>query len=465
MDGLIMAGQLLLGLSILVILHELGHFLAARAFGIKVEKFYLFFDAWGFKLFSFKIGETEYGVGWLPLGGYVKIVGMIDESMDVEQMALPAQPWEFRSKPAWQRLIVMLGGIIVNVFVGIFIFWMLTFKYGETYIPNDQLTNGIHPGIIGKEIGLKDGDKILAINGQKIIRFEELISSKVLLGNPRLTIYRDGKAMDIRVPESVLNSISEYGILQFVTPRDIIYKVSGVIEYMEPKKESTTLLQRITGKNVKKDLIPSPAFVAGLKVGDSIISVNDKQFRYRDEFTSIIEASAGKQVEMKVLRDGNLMNLKPKVSQDGTIGVYFAGSKFPTRSINYTFVESLSVGTDKAWSTFSDNGKGIWKMITGKVSARNISSPIGIAKVYGAEFDWQNFWRLTGLISIALAFMNLLPIPALDGGHVVFLIIEMIKGKPLGDKFMERAQIAGFIILLSLMVFAFGNDILKIFGK
>jgi regulator of sigma E protease len=224
MNGLIMAGQLLLGLSILVILHELGHFLAARAFGIKVEKFYLFFDAWGFKLLSFKVGDTEYGIGWLPLGGYVKISGMIDESMDVEQMALPAEPWEFRSKPAWQRLIVMLGGIIVNIIVGIFIFWMLTFKYGETYIPNDKLANGVHPGIIGEEIGLKDGDKILAINGQKVIRFEELISSKVLLSGPKLTISRDGQAIDLKVPETVLNSISKHGIEEFVEPRIVAQK-------------------------------------------------------------------------------------------------------------------------------------------------------------------------------------------------------------------------------------------------
>lgn len=465
MDGLIMAGQLLLGLSILVILHELGHFLAARAFGIKVEKFYLFFDAWGFKLFSFKVGETEYGVGWLPLGGYVKIVGMIDESMDVEQMALPPQPWEFRSKPAWQRLIVMLGGIIVNIIVGVFIFWMLTFKYGETYIPNDQLANGIHPGIIGKEIGLEDGDKILAINGQKIIRFEELISSKVLLGSPKLTISRDGQAIDIRVPETVLNSISENGIEEFVAPRFKINKINGVVEHSESESKSRSLLDRITGKEDKKVSTPSPAFAAGFKVGDSLVSVNGKSIRYRDEFISIIENSAGKTVNVKVLRNGVLVDLTPKVAQNGTVGLYFGVDKLPTRSINYTLIESFSVGTSKAWITFADNGKGIWKMITGKVSARNISSPIGIAKVYGAEFDWQNFWRLTGLISIALAFMNLLPIPALDGGHVVFLIIEMIKGKPLGDKFMERAQIVGFVILLSLMAFAFGNDILKIFGK
>ena len=361
----------------------------------------------------------------------------------------------------------MLGGIIVNVIVGIFIFWMLTFKYGETYIPNDQLTNGIHPGIIGKEIGLKDGDKILAINGQKIIRFDELISSKVLLGSPKLTIAREGRAMDLRVPESVLNSISEYGIQEFVIPRYKIGKILSVVEQTENEAKPTTLLQRITGsvKDDKKETTPSPAFTAGFKVGDSIVSVNDKQVRFRDDFTSTLEASAGKVVTVKVQRNNEVVDLQPKVAPNGTIGVSIDGSILPTRHIDYTFLESFSVGTTKAWSTFSDNGKGIWKMITGKVSARNISSPIGIAKVYGGEFEWTNFWRLTGLISIALAFMNLLPIPALDGGHVVFLIIEMIKGSPLSDKFMERAQIVGFAILLSLMVFAFGNDILKIFGK
>jgi len=460
MNGLIMAGQLLLGLSILVILHELGHFLAARAFGIKVEKFYLFFDAWGFKLFSFKVGDTEYGVGWLPLGGYVKISGMIDESMDVEQMALPPQPWEFRSKPAWQRLIVMLGGIIVNVVVGIFIFWMLTFKYGETYIVNDRLANGIHPGIIGQQIGLKDGDKILAINGQKVIRFEEIITSKVLLGSPKLTISRDGKAIDLVVPETILDSISKYTIDEFVEPRVIAQKISLV---KGPEQEKVSFLAKLFGKKAEK--LPTPAFDAGMKPGDSLLSVNGKQVRFIDDFTSTVQASAGKTLAVKVLRDNKEITLNPKAAPDGTLGISIARAKLPTQHVDYSFFESFGIGTTKGWTTFADNGKGIWKMITGKVSARNISSPIGIAKVYGSEFDWYNFWRLTGLISMALAFMNLLPIPALDGGHVVFLIIEMIKGKPLGDKFMERAQVVGFVILLSLMVFAFGNDILKIFNK
>ncbi|SFG89487.1 RIP metalloprotease RseP [Pedobacter insulae] len=463
MNGLIMAGQLLLGLSILVILHELGHFLAARAFGIKVEKFYLFFDAWGFKLVSFKIGDTEYGIGWLPLGGYVKISGMIDESMDVEQMALPPQPWEFRSKPAWQRLIVMLGGIIVNIIVGIFIFWMLTFKYGETYIANDQLVNGVHPGIVGQQMGLQNGDKILAINGQKVVRFEEIITSKVLLGSPKLTISREGKAIDLTVPESVLDSISKHSMDEFIEPRVIAKEISSVNGPMGEKTGwLAKLKQSIFGKPEK---VQTPAYDAGVKEGDSVISINGKPVRFIDDFTTAVQASAGKTIVLKVKRDRNELILNPKVSNEGTIGIYITRDKLPTRHIDYTFFESFGVGTTKGWTTFADNGKGIWKMITGKVSARNISSPIGIAKVYGAEFDWFNFWRLTGLISMALAFMNLLPIPALDGGHVVFLVIEMIKGKPLGDKFMERAQVVGFVILLSLMVFAFGNDILKIFNK
>ncbi len=463
MNGLIMAGQLLLGLSILVILHELGHFLAARAFGIKVEKFYLFFDAWGFKLFSFKVGDTEYGVGWLPLGGYVKISGMIDESMDVEQMALPPQPWEFRSKPAWQRLIVMLGGIIVNVIVGIFIFWMLTFKYGETYIVNSGLTNGVHPGIIGQQIGLKDGDKILAINGQKVIRFEEIITSKVLLGSPKLTISRDGKAIDLTVPETILDSISKYTIDEFIEPRIVAGKISKVNAPIKVGEKTDSFLTKLFSRD--KEELPTPAYDAGVKAGDSILSVNGKQVRFRDDFTTVVRASAGKTINLKVWRNNKEISLTPKTAADGTIGVAVTGQVLPTQHIDYSFFESFGVGTTKGWTTFADNGKGIWKMITGKVSARNISSPIGIAKVYGAEFDWYNFWRLTALISMALAFMNLLPIPALDGGHVVFLIIEMIKGKPLGDKFMERAQVVGFVILLSLMVFAFGNDILKIFDK
>lgn len=438
MSGLIMAAQLLLGLSILVILHELGHFLAARAFGIKVEKFYLFFDAWGFKLFSFKRGDCEYGIGWLPLGGYVKITGMIDESMDTEAMKLPPQPWEFRSKPAWQRLIVMLGGIIVNIVVGVLIFWMLTFKYGETFIPNDSVL-GINPGQIGKEIGLKKGDKVVAVNGVKVVRFEELMSSKVLLGNTSLSILRDGQPMEIKVPDNILNKVSDLGIEEFIS--------------------------RMPLRTATIDSVPAdkPAFKAGIKPGDKIVAVGGVPVTFDVDAQAQIVKNKGKLTSIEVIRDGSPLAINVPVDAAGTVGIRFDINQIKEETIQYGFFESMPIGANQAWKVFSDNGKGIWKVLTGKIKANKaFSGPVEIArKVYGGEWIWARFWASTGFISIALAFMNLLPIPALDGGHVVFLIVEMIKGKPLGDKFMERAQIVGFVLLLSLMVFVLGNDIFK----
>lgn len=438
MNGLIMGGQLLLGLSILVILHELGHFLAARAFGIKVEKFYLFFDAYGFKLFSFKAGDTEYGVGWLPLGGYVKIAGMIDESMDTEQMAQPIQPHEFRAKPAWQRLIVMLGGIIVNIVVGIVIFWMLTFKYGQSYTPNAALTNGITAGPMAKEIGLKNGDKILAINGQRVIKFEEIKSTKILLSKTTLTVRRGNKTFYVKVPDDILNRLQP-----------------GKAIFIEPRFTST-IDSIVPGKSISK---------TGIKSGDRVVAVNGTQVAFLDELRPIVKENKGKSVQVKVERNHQILDFSVPVDTAGELGFFPKFTEIKREKTTYGFFQSFPVGAEMAWSSFSDNAKGIWKIVKGDMSARNISSPIGIAKVYGAEFDWINFWSLTGLISIALAFMNLLPIPALDGGHVVFLLIEMAKGSPVSEKVMERAQIAGFIILICLMVFAFGNDILKIFGR
>eukprot|EP01012_Entosiphon_sulcatum_P040117 TRINITY_DN53765_c0_g1_i1.p1 TRINITY_DN53765_c0_g1~~TRINITY_DN53765_c0_g1_i1.p1 ORF type:complete len:463 (+),score=42.83 TRINITY_DN53765_c0_g1_i1:47-1435(+) len=462
MNGLIMAGQLLLGLSLLVILHELGHFLAARAFGIKVEKFYLFFDAWGFKLFSFKKGDVEYGIGWLPLGGYVKIAGMIDESMDTEQMALPAQPWEFRSKPAWQRLIVMLGGIIVNVIVGIFIFWMLTFNVGQNYTVNGKLNDGISVGTIGKEIGLQNGDKILAINGNKLIKFEDAISSKVLFDGAQLTVLRDNKTLYISVPDTILNKISKNDKENFISPR---YRMQSVDKVSAPdeKADQPSFFDKLFKRKFEKPVYP--AYAAGIKPGDSILSVNGKTITFFDQFKEEVSQNKSKPVSIKALRKGKEITFDLKVSKEGTIGIIPNLSSPETAHVDFGFIESLPVGANMAWSTFVDNAKGIGKMITGKLSARNISSPIGIAKVYGSTFDWVKFWTLTGLISMALAFMNLLPIPGLDGGHVVFLLIEMVQRKPVSEKVLERAQIVGFVILICLMVFAFGNDILKSFGK
>jgi regulator of sigma E protease len=443
MNGLIMTAQLLLGLSILVILHELGHFLAARAFGIKVEKFYLFFDAWNVKLFSIKRGDCEYGIGWLPLGGYVKIAGMIDESMDTEQLAQPVQPWEFRSKPAWQRLIVMLAGVFVNIVVGIFIFWMLTYKYGETYIPNSSAQSGINPGEVGQSIGLQKGDKVLAINGKKVIRFEEISSSKVLLSNTTLTVLRGNKTLYVKVPDNILNSISDDGIESFVSRVPLL---TSTIDSVVPNK---------------------PAAKAGIRVGDVITGINNTAIKYSVDVFEQVQKLKGQQMTFTVKRGDERLKMALPADTAGLVGIRFRSSEIKQETIKYGLIEALPIGATQAWKTFSDNAKGIGKVFTGKIKANKaFSGPVDIArKIYGGEWVWARFWASTAFISVALAFMNLLPIPALDGGHVVFLLVEMVKGKPLGDKFMERAQMVGFVILLSLMVFVLGNDIFKNFIK
>lgn len=437
-----MIGQVLLGLSILIVLHELGHFLAARAFGIKVEKFYLFFDAWGVKLFKFTYKGCEYGIGWLPLGGYVKIAGMIDESMDTEQLKGEPQPWEFRSKPAWQRLIVMMGGIIVNVVLGMFIFWMLTFKYGETYVDNTQLVNGITPGVIGKQIGLQAGDRIIEVDGQPIVRFQDLLGSKVLMGNTTLTVIRDGETVSIPVPGDILNTVADYDRNEFVDLRRRTMAVDSVIAESAAEK-------------------------AGISPGDSILSINGVATPFWDQVKEIIGGSTGEQVSMVLLRSGDTTTVHATVPQEGSLGFYIGQDiDFPRITIQYGFFESLPIGAAKAWGTLIDNAKGLGKIATGELRAdKAISGPVRIATMFGSEVDWVKFWTLVGLLSMALALMNFLPIPALDGGHVVFLLIEMIQGKPLSDKFLEKAQIAGFFILLALMVFVFGNDIIKIVNK
>jgi len=439
MSIVIMVGQLILGLSILVILHELGHFMAARAFGIKVDKFYLFFDAWGISLFKFNYKGVEYGIGWLPLGGYVKIAGMIDESMDTEQLAGPPQPWEFRSKPAWQRLIVMLGGITVNIVLGIFIFWVLTIKYGETYIPNSEIKYGIVPGKIGLRIGLQPGDKITEINGQQVVRFDELTSPKVLLGNTDLTVLRGNNVLHVKVPGNLINDLSDYGIEQFISkfPR-IKFSVGDIA----PK---------------------SGAQQAGLVKGDSIIAINASKVAFFDELQSLLQQNKGKQVQLSIKRDGNVLQKTAVINKNGILGFTPNGGDLPKeKRLTFGFFGSLPVGATRAWSTFADNAKGLGKVFKGEVKFNKaVGGPVAIATMFGTHIDWVRFWGLVGFLSMVLALTNLLPIPALDGGHALFLIIEMIKGKPLSDKFLERAQIVGFVILITLMVFVFGNDIVK----
>ena len=438
MSIVIMVGQLILGLSILVILHELGHFLAARAFGIKVDKFYLFFDAWGISLFKFNYKGVEYGIGWLPLGGYVKIAGMIDESMDTEQLAGPPQPWEFRSKPAWQRLIVMLGGVTVNIILGIFIFWILTVKYGETYIPNSEIKYGIVPGKIGLRIGLQPGDKITAINGQQVVRFDELTSPKVLLGNTDLTVLRGDKILHVRVPGNLINDLSDFGIEQFISK---LPRVKFAVGAVAPK---------------------SGAQQAGLMKGDSIVAINGIKIAFFDGLQSLLQQNKNKQVQLSIKRDENILQKTAQVNKNGILG-FTPNPELPKeKTLTFGFFGSLPVGATRAWSTFADNAKGLGKVFKGEVKFNKaVGGPVAIATMFGTHIDWIRFWGLVGFLSMVLALTNLLPIPALDGGHALFLIIEMIKGKPLSDKFLERAQIVGFVILITLMVFVFGNDIVK----
>jgi regulator of sigma E protease len=329
----------------------------------------------------------------------------------------------------------MLGGIAVNIVLGIFIFWMLVFKFGETYTPNDKLVNGIAPGKVGKEIGLEAGDRILALNGNLLKRFEDLKSSKVLLGNAELTLVRDGETKYVKVPGDIFEKIADQGIDEFVQPRSI-FGIAGVVK----------------GGNAEK---------AGIQAGDRVIDINNKPVKFFDELVSELQVNKGKTVAITVVRHEDTLKLNTAVTTEGTIGVELTQS-IPSEKAEYGLVQSLPIGASKAWGQFSDNAKGLGKVMSGQVKAgKAFAGPIGIATMFGKTVNWVKFWTLVGVLSMALALMNLLPIPALDGGHAVFLLIEMIKGKPLSDKFMERAQLVGFVILITLMIFVFGNDIIK----
>ena len=439
MNGLIMAAQLILGLSILVALHELGHYLAARAFGIRVEKFYLFFDAWGVKLFSFTKGDTEYGIGWLPLGGYVKIAGMIDESLDKDQMSGPPQPWEFRSKPAWQRLIVMIAGVTMNVILGIIIFSCTLLAYKKEYLPNNEVKNGIYAYKLGEQIGLQNGDKITKINGNSFERFDDLLSSRVVFGSV-LTVERNGQTIEVTVPDNFYRTIAAEGRWNFICTGPLVHEIKSVDE---------------TGN----------AFKAGIKPGDKIVAVEGVPINSNNELPDKLTKLKNGKVNLTIRRDGKDLSFATDVSDKGTIGIGYETNSLIAddyRMKPYTLSSAFAFGTSDAWEALVSNIKGLKKIFSGEEKATDaVQGPIGIAQIYGGTWDWAWFWRITGLLSMVLAFMNILPIPALDGGHVIFLTIESLTRRKFSDKFMERSQIVGMVLLLALMVFAVGNDIVK----
>ena len=445
-----MTAQLLLSLSILIVVHEGGHFVAARVFKIKVEKFYLFFDflfpmanVLPFSLLKFKKGDTEYGIGWFPLGGYVKIAGMVDESMDKEQMKKAPEAWEFRSKPAWQRLIVMLGGIIVNVVVGVLIFIGLTYFIGDTYIPKDYVNNhgGIDSRELGNQLGFKTGDKIVKINGSDYVNFQDVTKADVLLSaNSYYTVERNGEKLDITIPGDFLDNFSDKAAIgTFVAPR------------YEP------VIDRIEKGSLAESI--------GLKPDDRFIEVQGQPVQYHDQLTQIVKRDSTDSVSFKVQRGAEVLSFKEKFKEQGTIGFYPKGlDREALDSIRYGAVQSLGLGTKRAFEVITLQLKAFGKIFSGELSFRkNMSGPIGMAQAFGTTWDWEHFWRMTGLLSMVLAFMNLLPIPALDGGYVVFLLYEMISGREPSEKFFENSLKVGMGLLLLLMVFVFYNDIAKLF--
>jgi len=436
METVIMIAQLILGLSILVGLHEFGHLLAAKAFGMRVEQFSIGFPP---KIFSFKYGETEYALSAIPLGGYVKISGMIDESLDTKNMDKEPEPYEFRAKPAWQRLIVMMGGIIVNVITGIIIFVFLQYGYGETYESKDNITaNGIYAHDPAKQIGLQTGDIILNVNGQDYERVSDLTSSDVLLeSDSYYTVLRAGKEVVIPIPNDMIERISEDNQrVAFISP---LYEFQ--VDNIQPQ---------------------SNADMAGLMSGDRIIAINGEDVQYFQFFKEKLENNKGEEIRLTIKRNEKIENLQAKVGDDGLLG-FMPKMDVELEHEEFSFAESIPTGTAKAFNVIWLNIKGFGKIFRGEVSAsESLSGPIGIAQIFGGEWVWQKFWGITGLLSMVLAFMNFLPIPALDGGHVVFLSYEIISGRKPSDKFLENAQKVGMVLLLSLMAFAIFNDIWKV---
>ena len=433
-----MAAQLILGLAILVTLHELGHFLAARAFGIRVEKFYLFFDAWGFKFFSFRRGDTEYGIGWLPLGGYVKIAGMIDESMDTEQLKKPAEPWEFRAKPAWQRLIVMIAGVAMNVLLGVIIYTVVLLQYDKQYLANASVADGIYAFDLGREAGFQSGDKIVGINGSPVERFDDALSTRVIFG-ATVAVDRNGKSVDIVIPDNFYKKTIEAGKGNFIGP----FQAGLIIDSV------------VNGK---------PAQAAGLLKNDRIFSINEQRVFSMERMRKTIDENKGQPVTLGIVRAADTLMIQPVVSDSGKIGLTSHSDYGAYPLTDYTFGTAVRYGSSDAFEAISSNVKGLKQIFSGKEKASDsIQGPIGIATIYGGIWDWRRFWAITGLLSMVLAFMNILPIPALDGGHVLFLCAEVVSGRRLPDKFLEKAQVAGMIILLSLMVYTLGNDIWKHF--
>jgi len=435
--------QFLLSLSIIVIIHEFGHFVFAKLFKTRVEKFYLFFDPW-FSIFKRKAGETEYGLGWIPLGGYVKISGMIDESMDREQMKQPPQPYEFRSKTSGQRLLIMTAGVIFNFISALLIYVCVLYAWGETYLPTANVKYGIVTDSVGYSIGLRNGDKIKSVDNIKIENFAEITSDIVLNNRKTIQVERDSEIMNLSIPvEYVAQMLKGYGRIE---PRTQFspYVVSGF------QKES-------------------PGKIAGMLEGDELISLDGNKFSWFDEFRKYLSDNKTRTIVVNILRNGEQIDIPVVPTSEGALGIASTrtySQMFELKTIKYGFLSSIPAGISKGFKTIGDYLKQFKVIFSRHTKAyESLGGFITIGSIFPGEWDWQSFWNLTALLSIILAIMNILPIPALDGGHVMFLLYEVITGRKPSDKFLEYAQITGMIILFGILILANGNDIMRLLRK
>ncbi|MFT7335118.1 MAG: regulator of sigma E protease [Porticoccaceae bacterium] len=447
MDIFIKLSQFLLSLSLLIILHELGHFIPAKLFKTRVEKFYLFFDV-KYSLIKKKIGETEYGIGWLPLGGYVKISGMIDESMDKEQMALPPEPWEFRSKPAYQRLIIMLGGVTVNFILAFIIYIGMAFAYGDTYIANSDLQDGLmieNQAMLNA--GFKTGDKIIAADSEKIAKFDNDINIKIIMAK-NVLIERNGTQETIKMPIDFIDQLSKFEKSPIVSIR-MPFVIAGVSE---------------------------GSVNTSLESKDLVLSLDGQKIKYFDEAKTILDNNKGKTISAVVLRDQKETPVSVSIDKEGKLGVGLGGLSianleklryYKVSKEEFGFMESIPVGVTRGTDQLVGYGKQLKMIFSPSTGAyKSVGGFKAIFDIFPSSWDWEHFWTITALLSIMLGVMNLLPIPALDGGHVMFLLYEIISGKKPSDKFLENAQMVGFVLLITLLLFANGNDIYKaIIGK
>ncbi|MDZ4708315.1 MAG: RIP metalloprotease RseP [Saprospiraceae bacterium] len=439
----IMIIQLLLSLSFLVIIHECGHFFPAKWFKTRVEKFYLFFDPW-FSLFKTKKGDTEYGIGWLPLGGYVKISGMVDESFDTEKLKEEPKPYEFRSKPAWQRLIIMLGGVTVNFIAGFLLFAFVLGKWGEEYLPTSAVQNGIYTDSLGRVLGLRDGDKIVKVGDHEFVEFDNRMLKRgiVINGAKTITVERDGQVIDLVMEDRFIQDLSNYKYKNeyLIGPR-VPIKVAGFPEN-------------------------SPSQNAGLEVGDEFLTINGQPARFANEFYPLLKASKNLPLTVKVKRaGGEEKEFTFTANPDGTIGAILE-RMIKTERRKYGFFEAIPAGVNKGLGFLGDQIKAFGQMFRGKIKAsESLGGFASITSLFPDTWQWEDFIRITAILSLILGFMNLLPIPGLDGGHVLFLLFEMVTGKKLSDKFVEQATMVGFVLLIALMIYANGLDVFRFLKK